>query len=242
MNAAAYLLGAVPFAFLIAMAHGVDIRKVGSGNVGASNVGRNLGRKWGMLVFVLDVLKGAVPTAVAGWWLGVMPRDLSDLTTAEMFLWMGVGVSAILGHMFPVYLGFRGGKGVATGLGVIAAIYPHLTWPALAGLATWYTVLKLWRFIALASIVAAISIPLWFAAAAIPVGAGQTSATWLDNMGRGWPFWAVSLVLGLVVTFRHRSNIARIREGKEPRVGDPVVVSGSGGLTAGGEKSQRAGE
>ncbi len=225
MSGAAYLLGAIPFAFLIARMHGVDIRTVGSGNVGASNVGRQLGRKWGMLCFVLDVLKGAGPTAAAGWWTGVMGKEMGALSAGQMFAWMGVGVCAILGHMLPVYLKFRGGKGVATGLGVTLAIYPHLTWPALAGLVTWCLVLKVWRYIALASIVAALSIPVWFAAMCVPKEVGTSGGgperSFAENLGRGWPFWGVTLALGLVVTWRHRSNLGRMRAGTEPKVGAP---------------------
>ena len=117
----AYLLGSVPFGLLIGLTHGVDIRNRGSGNIGATNLGRILGRKWGYLGFVLDVGKGLVPAWYAGSYLcrsyGLGAR--SELTPAAQLVWLAVAAAAILGHMFPVYLRFRGGKGVATSLGVV---------------------------------------------------------------------------------------------------------------------------
>src|SRR5947209_7829032 len=111
-----YMLGAVPFGFVIARLRGVDIFSAGSGNIGATNVGRVLGRKFGLLVFVLDFLKGAVPTALVRAYLPTEP-------------WAAVaaGLAAFVGHMFPVYLRFRGGKGVATGTGVVAVLLPGPT-------------------------------------------------------------------------------------------------------------------
>src|SRR3954466_5086666 len=112
-----YLVGAVPFGYIVARLRGVDIFAAGSGNIGATNVGRVLGRKFGILVFVLDFLKGAGPTAVA--------RLLASRLTEESWaagggLEVGAAVAAFVGHCFPIYLGFRGGKGVATGAGTVA--------------------------------------------------------------------------------------------------------------------------
>src|SRR5438876_3341501 len=113
----AYLIGAIPFGYLVARWRGVNIFKAGSGNIGATNVGRVLGRRFGILVFLLDFAKGAVPTAIA---LG-LGRIVSDsnpwLVTGLPVL---AGLSAFVGHVFPVYLRFQGGKGVATGAGVVA--------------------------------------------------------------------------------------------------------------------------
>src|SRR5436853_2081253 len=106
-----YFLGAVPFGYLIARARGVDILHAGSGNIGATNVGRILGKRFGLLVFALDFAKGAVPTFLCLRWLGV---------TAGVT----AGLAAFIGHLFPVYLRFRGGKGVATGAGVVAGLFP----------------------------------------------------------------------------------------------------------------------
>src|SRR5262249_39201822 len=117
----AYLIGAVPFGYLAGRLKGIDGRKHGSGNVGATNVGRLLGTGWGVLVFVLDFAKGAGPVAVAQFLLP-QPEDVPADTLAVL-----AGVSAFLGHLFPVYLGFKGGKGVATGAGVVAVLVPLLT-------------------------------------------------------------------------------------------------------------------
>src|SRR5262245_54563182 len=122
-----YLVGAIPFGYLIARSRGVDIFHAGSGNIGATNVGRVLGRRFGILVFVLDFLKGAVPVALMSWWQG--SRDGAAVAA---------GLAAFVGHMFPIYLGFRGGKGVATGTGVVAVLLPG---PAVGAVLVWVTVL-----------------------------------------------------------------------------------------------------
>src|SRR5438128_2100629 len=146
---AAYLGGAIPFGYLIARSRGVDILRQGSGNIGATNVGRILGPAFGILVFVLDFAKGAVPVAVASWIAGRIDSGLPANS-----LEVTAGLAAFLGHLFPVGLRFRGGKGVATGAGVVAML---LTGPAIAALLTWVAVLFLTRYISLASL-AAVSI------------------------------------------------------------------------------------
>jgi glycerol-3-phosphate acyltransferase PlsY len=140
-----YLLGAVPFGYLVARARGVDILRQGSGNIGATNVGRVLGKRLGLLVFLLDFAKGALPVWLAG--LLPQPEELYPHTLPVV-----AGVAAFLGHLFPVYLRFRGGKGVATGAGVIAVLVPPLTaWV----LGAWAVVLLLTRYVSLASLTAA---------------------------------------------------------------------------------------
>src|SRR5262245_34443188 len=138
----AYLIGAVPFGYLVARWRGVDITKLGSGNIGATNVGRVLGKPLGLLVFLLDFAKGALPTAAARVCFG----DEAD------YLAVVAGLSAILGHMFPIYLGFIGGKGVATGAGVVFVLMPL---PALGGLLVWIAMLCAFRYVSLASLAAA---------------------------------------------------------------------------------------
>jgi len=108
--AAAYLAGSIPFGVIVACAHGVDLRKVGSGNIGATNVGRALGRKWGIVCFALDMLKGLVPMLVA---MAMLPPEKGP---RELWIWLATGGATIIGHVFPVYLKFKGGKGVATSL------------------------------------------------------------------------------------------------------------------------------
>src|SRR5262245_33037826 len=119
---AAYLIGSIPFGYLVARAKGVDIFKAGSGNIGATNVGRVIGPKWGLLVFVLDVLKGAIPTAAM------------KLLVDEPIWSVAAGLAAIVGHLFPLYLRMHGGKGVATGFGVVAVLLPI---PAMMAMLVW---------------------------------------------------------------------------------------------------------
>ena len=138
----AYLIGGIPFGYLIARARGIDIIHQGSGNIGATNVGRVLGRRFGILVFFLDFAKGALPTGVA-----LRLADLADArwdpATAEI-LGVTAGLAAFLGHVFPVYLRFHGGKGVATGAGVVAVLLPGT---ALGALLVWLAVLCATRYV-----------------------------------------------------------------------------------------------
>jgi len=127
----AYLLGSVPFGLVIGKLKGVDIREHGSGNIGATNAMRVLGKKLGIVCFLLDVLKGSLPVAIAGATLGYASGDA--LSSADAFVWVGIGIASVLGHMFSIFLGFKGGKGVATGFGVLLAIWPWVTLPAKIG-------------------------------------------------------------------------------------------------------------
>src|SRR5579871_6901292 len=127
-----YLAGAIPFGYLIARSRGVDILKQGSGNIGATNVGRVLGRPFGVLVFLLDFAKGAMPALVARWWDATHQLDLPTDT-----LPVAAAVAAFLGHLYPIYLRFRGGKGVATAAGAVTVLLPG---PALAALFIWFVV------------------------------------------------------------------------------------------------------
>src|SRR5262245_30768967 len=169
---ASYLIGAIPFGHLIARAKGVDIFHAGSGNIGATNVGRVLGRRFGLLVFALDFLKGAVPVALMRW---LFPDQLGAAVAA--------GLAAFLGHMFPVYLRFRGGKGVATGTGVVAVLLPG---PTLVAALVWFTVLAATRYVSLASVLAALTL----AAARLlttpePFGAGHAILTGFSLLAAG---------------------------------------------------------
>ncbi|MBR1836261.1 MAG: glycerol-3-phosphate 1-O-acyltransferase PlsY [Kiritimatiellae bacterium] len=185
--ACGYLLGSVPFGYLAGRLRGVDIRKVGSGNIGATNVWRTLGRGPGAAVFLLDALKGALAASL-------FPSPAAALSGA---------VGAMLGHSFPVFLGFKGGKGVATGLGVAVGLVPH---SAALGLAVWIAVFLCSRYVSLASV-----------AAAAAVGA----APWFldrggDGCGRIAVCAAVSALAALVV-LKHRGNMVRLVRGTENR-------------------------
>jgi len=200
---AAYLLGSVPFGLLLAAAHGVDLRSVGSGNIGATNVSRALGRRWGCLCFALDCLKGLVPMLVG-------MQFVEEVTVGMLWLWFGVGCAAILGHVFPIYLKFRGGKGVSTSLGVVVGLYPYMTVPGLIAFAIWGAVLLIWRYVSLASIVAAVVFPIILTAAVIVLPAWTFSVL--------WPLLIIAVGLGVLVLMRHIENIKRLLAGSERKV------------------------
>lgn len=200
-----YLLGSVPFGLLIGLARGVDVRTQGSGNIGATNVGRVVGRKWGWLCLILDLLKGLLPPALAGWLL----FQATQPSALEQIQWLSIGVAAVLGHVFPVYLGFRGGKGVATTIGVGLGIYPLLTYPMLVALVAYAGARFASGMVSLGSIVLGLVFPLAFLG----------YAWWRQfALADVWPCFAVTIVLGLLILLRHRSNIHRIWRGEEPIV------------------------
>jgi glycerol-3-phosphate acyltransferase PlsY len=200
--AAAYLLGSVPFGLLIGLARGMDIRRHGSGNIGATNVGRLLGRPWGHLCLVLDIVKGLLPTLLAGRML-VGPQPAAG----DLVAWLAVGLAAVLGHTFPVYLGFRGGKGVATTIGVALGIYPYLTIPMIAALLAYALVRFSTGFVSAGSLALAAVFPL-----AVLVYVLVDPAR---EMAEFWPLQAASVLLGLLIVVRHSGNIARMLRGQE---------------------------
>src|SRR5438128_11093146 len=202
---AAYLIGAIPFGYLIARSRGVDILRRGSGNIGATNVGRVLGPAFGILVFVLDFTKGAAPVAAAAWIAGATHSGLPSHS-----LEVTAGLAAFLGHLFPVYLRFRGGKGVATGAGVVAVLLPV---PAITPLLTWVAVLCLTRYVSLASL-AAVSVlcAVRCALVAEPFAPDQRTLTLFCFIAAG------------LVFVRHRANIQRLLQGTENRVPESVAM------------------
>ncbi|MCG3128603.1 MAG: Glycerol-3-phosphate acyltransferase [Phycisphaerae bacterium] len=203
----AYLLGAVPFGLVIGLARGVDIRQHGSRNIGATNAGRVLGRNWGLLCLALDILKGLVPAWGASWFVGPQPG------AAELSAWIGVGVAAVLGHTFPIYLGFRGGKGVATTIGVGLGIWPYYTVPMVAALLV-YAVLRFSSgFVSLGSLGMALAFPIAFFV---------TTRVRGESLRDFWPMQLVALLLAVLIFVRHRSNIARLLRGREQQLSDPL--------------------
>jgi glycerol-3-phosphate acyltransferase PlsY len=200
---AAYFLGSIPFGLLIAKAHGKDLRSIGSGNIGATNVSRALGRKWAYVCFVLDVLKGLIPMLVT--MLIAKPGSVIML-----WLWLAVGCAAILGHIFPIYLKFKGGKGVATSFGVALGLWPYFTVCALFFAVTWVVVVLIWRYVSLASITASVTIPLALLLAIILIPG------W--DFGNLWPILITAVAIPVMVIIRHRENIKRLLEGTESKI------------------------
>lgn len=190
---AAYLLGSIPFGYLLVrFVRKEDIRAVGSGNIGATNVARAGSKGLGILTLILDLAKGVVAVLVARHYTPGQIGTPSDLT-------VGAAVAAVLGHVFPVWLRFRGGKGVATALGVLLALVPSV---ALAGVLVFALVVGFTRLVSLASIVAAAAMPV-FAMLLMPV----RSPAVLGGI----------LFLSLLVIAKHHANIARLMHGTEPR-------------------------
>jgi glycerol-3-phosphate acyltransferase PlsY len=187
---AAYLLGSIPFSYLVARQRGVDVRRVGSGNVGATNVMRNVGRGAGLVAFVLDAAKGAVAALIA-------QRTGLGPTLAAL-----AAVAAIVGHMYPVWLRFQGGKGVATGAGAFLPLAPIATAVALVVFAA---TLALTRYVSLGSMVGAVTL----AATAALTGAPR-------------PVWIAAAVMAALIVWKHRANIRRVAAGTESRLGRRV--------------------
>ena len=209
----AYVLGSVPVGVLIARANGIDIFAHGSGNVGATNVMRVVGRRWGMLCFLLDVLKGSAPVIVAGLVTGTWGKRAADLTSAEMWWWMAVATAAVVGHVFSLFLRLRGGKGVATGFGALVSLWHLLTMPALGALVVWIVLHRGTRYVSVASMGAACSLPIWFVLSVLPAGGQDAGAALRHAM----PPAVVTGALALLVVVRHRSNIRRLLAGQEPK-------------------------
>ncbi len=198
-----YLLGSIPFGLLIVRAHGKDLRSIGSGNIGATNVSRALGRKWAYVCFTLDVLKGLIPMLVT---MLIVKPD----TVLALWLWLAVGCAAILGHIFPIYLKFKGGKGVSTSFGVALGLWPYYTICVLLAFLVWIVVVLIWRYVSLASIAASVTFILALIAAII------LKQDWeFNNL---WPILITAVAIPVMVIVRHRENIKRLLEGTESKI------------------------
>jgi glycerol-3-phosphate acyltransferase PlsY len=200
----AYLLGSVPFGMLIAAVHGIDLRKIGSGNIGATNLSRALGRRWAYLGFALDLAKGLLPTLAAGIWLD----DIAG--TSGLLAQLAVGCAAITGHVFPVYLRFKGGKGVATSFGVALGLWPYYTICAGVTLVIWVVFVLIWRYVSLASLAAAFAFPVILVAAIALIPGWRFTDL--------WPLLMVAVVIPVLVFLRHSDNIVRLLAGTESKV------------------------
>ena len=189
-----YLLGSLPFGYWAGRLRGIDLRLVGSGNTGATNVMRVLGLKIGLPVMALDIGKGAVAVLIAR---GVTDNEL---------VWVLAAAAAVTGHMYPLFLGFQGGKGVATGAGTMLALVP---WMGVAAFVVWLCISLATRYVSIGSVVTAIAYP------------ATAFAT-----GQPWPVCLFALGTGAWVIWRHRANIARLRAGTEHRINLRAVFAG----------------
>ncbi|MGL6135612.1 MAG: glycerol-3-phosphate 1-O-acyltransferase PlsY [Prochlorococcaceae cyanobacterium] len=196
-----YLLGSIPAGYLAGRwLKGIDIRQHGSGSTGATNVLRVLGKGPALAVFLVDVLKGTAAVVLAK----VVLAGAAGWGTDSWVV--AAGLAALAGHIWPVWLGWRGGKAVATALGMLLG----LTWPVgLACFGVFLTVLSLSRIVSLSSVVAALALPALMLA-------------WFQDQGLGlrWPYLVLALLTSVLVIWRHRSNLARLLEGREPRLGE----------------------
>jgi len=197
----AYLIGSIPFGYLIVkLTAGADIRQTGSGGTGATNVSRRAGKLAGIATLLLDALKGAVAVFVAAKWCEQFQPNL----LAGDWILLGSAVAAIVGHIFPVWLGFRGGKGVATGAGVFLMLHPLAV---LCAGVVFVIVVLLTRYVSLGSISGALVIPLSVWLMHVFVRRDLSLA----------PMLAGATVSALLIVFAHRGNIARLLSGTEPK-------------------------
>ena len=184
-----YLIGSLPFGFIIGKLKGLDIRTTGSGNIGATNVLRTFGKAYGIPCFLLDFLKGLIPVLIA-----------KSLFPENEYTHIAAVVGTVLGHVFTCFLGFKGGKGVSTTAGALTAMSPLLV---LIGAITWFICLKISGFVSLGSIIASIVVPL---------------LAWVDLFGTitlPLTYKIFFTVMGILVVFRHKTNIVRILNGTE---------------------------
>ncbi len=198
VSVVAYLFGSIPTGYFAGRLAGVDIRKQGSGNIGATNVLRALGKRWGFAVFFLDALKGFVAVRTA---LFLVSRAQGASDYSEFYAILAAAV-CVLGHSFPVWLRFKGGKGVATSAGAIFGVTPIA---AAAIFLVWLLVFETTRYVSVASVTAAIALP---AVVAVLVYLGRT---------QGVVLLYFSMAMTAMVVWRHRSNFARLRAGTEQR-------------------------
>ena len=212
----AYLLGSIPFGYLLikhVFTQGEDVREIGSGGIGATNVTRRAGLKGGLLTYVFDVSKGFVAVLL-----------MRQIEPADHF-WIGAAaVAAIVGHIFPVFLGFKGGKGVATGVGVFLALAPLAV---VTTLVLWGVIVFLWRYVSLGSILATAAVPLWtwlLYGVALPDSPQHQHLTAL-------------LIIGLagctLIIAKHHENIGRLARGRENKIG--ARISSPSTSSRGGE-------
>ena len=207
VQAAAYFVGSIPFGLLVGRAAAdIDIRQHGSGNIGATNVGRALGFRFFLLVFTLDFAKGLLPV-LAAQWLQRRVAVSGNVPASHWYLPEAAGLAALLGHAFPIWLNFKGGKGVATAVGVIAGLALA---PLIGAAAVFLLALALTRMVSAASLAAALGLNAAYFAVAFQPWRGPRIA-----------LSALILAIAALILLRHRGNLVRILQGTEPRIGRP---------------------
>jgi len=193
-----YLLGSIPAGYLAGRIAGIDIRHAGSGNIGATNVTRVLGKRYGYPVFIVDFLKGLVAVSIS---ILIEKRAQPISVPTELF-GIVAAISCVIGHSFPVWLSFKGGKGVATSMGALFGLMPLV---ALIGVAGWVITFEMTRYVSVASMIAVLTVPI---SILILMPLKQTGGAVLLYF---------SICLAALVIFRHRSNLSRLVRGTEPR-------------------------
>jgi acyl phosphate:glycerol-3-phosphate acyltransferase len=193
-----YLLGSVPAGYIAGRIAGIDIRHAGSGNIGATNVTRVLGKRYGYPVFIVDFLKGLMAVSMS---ILIEKRAQPISAPTELF-GIVAAISSVIGHAFPVWLSFKGGKGVATSMGALFGLMPFV---ALIGIAVWVITFEVTRYVSVASMTAALAVPI---SIFILMPLKQTGGAVLLYF---------SICLAALVIFRHRSNLSRLVRGTEPR-------------------------
>ncbi len=187
-----YFLGSIPTGVIVSKAFGsIDPRTQGSKNIGATNVFRTGGKKLGIITLIGDILKGFIPVALAKGYV-------------DSFFWIGfIAIAAFLGHLFPVFLKFKGGKGIATGLGIFLALAPL---PAILSLGVFGALVYKWRYVSLGSLSASAAFPLFL---------------YLLNAPPAFILFAI--IMAILIFYRHRENIARLRTGRESKIGQSKI-------------------
>ena len=210
---AMYFVGSIPFGLLVGFMNGVDVRKAGSGNIGATNVGRTCGKVWGFVTLGLDATKGFVPVWLVHhfhWGVSLIP----GVPHPDVVLQVAFGIGAIAGHMYPIYLAFKGGKGIATAAGVFLAAAP---WALLCAFTAWLVFTVLTKYVSVGSI-----------ASVIALASGQVL---LDPEAFHDRFGVTLFTIGVMVfaIYKHRGNVKRIIQGTEPKITLGKKIAPAGG-------------
>lgn len=203
---AAYLCGSIPFGFLIGKMRNVDLRTVGSKNIGATNVYRTVGKGWGILAFACDFFKGLLPTLFVGWFFDIKELNPTCPDCNLIYAPLVAGVMTVIGHMFTCWMKFKGGKGVATGFGMLVALVP---WIVLTCFALFVVTVWISHYISLGSILAAalLSVLVW-----IPMD-------FINHPGfHNIPLCIVITLVGVASIWKHRTNIKRLCDGNENKI------------------------